>query len=166
MGSPWTVQRLQEICKKFDPDVIFFSETKNPHHVVVKKTEDLGFTNLHTISTHGHAGGGLAILWKDWLQLEIVSSCNNYFDTRLTYEGNVSYATFVYGNTNKRKRKQTWDYLTSLALIRDAPWLVTGDFNDITGNYEKEGGPERSEASFSDFRMFLSDGDLYDLQHS
>lgn len=66
----------------------------------------------------------------------------------------------------ERKRKQTWDFLTSLALIRDAPWLVTGDFNDLSGNHEKEGGPERLEASFSDFRTFLSEGDLYDLQHT
>lgn len=103
---------------------------------------------------------------KEWVQLEIISSCNNYFDTKISYEGNISYATFVYGNTDKRRRKQTWDYLTSLALIRDAAWLVTGDFNDITGNSEKQGGPERSEDSFSDFRTFLSEGDLYDLQHS
>ncbi|CAN7098798.1 unnamed protein product, partial [Brassica rapa subsp. narinosa] len=42
------------------------------------------------------AGGGLAILWKEWLNLEIISSCNNYFDTRITYEGNISYLTFIY----------------------------------------------------------------------
>lgn len=79
---------------------------------------------------------------------------------------NVSYATFVYASTDKKKRKQNWDFLTSLALFRDAAWLVTGDFNDITGNHEKQGGPERSEASFLDFRTFLSEGNLYDLQHS
>lgn len=134
--------------------------------MVAKKTEELGFTNLRTVQPQGVAGGGLAILWKDWVGLEIISSCKNYFDTRISYEGNFSYLTFVYGDTDKRKRKQTWDFLTSLALIRDAPWLVTGDFNDITGNSEKEGGPERPEASFSDFRTFLSEGDLYDLQHS
>ncbi|CAF1809003.1 unnamed protein product, partial [Brassica napus] len=39
---------------------------------------------------------GLALIWKDWLSLEVISSCNSYFDTRVTYEGNVSYATFVY----------------------------------------------------------------------
>ena len=31
--------------------------------------------------------------------------------------------------------------------------------------HEKQGGLERSEASFSDFRTILSEGDLYDLQH-
>lgn len=133
--------------------------------MVKKKTESLGFSNFKTIKPHGTAGGGLAILWKNWIQLEIISSCKNYFDTKLCYEGNVSFATFVYGDTEKNRRKQTWDYLTSLALIRDSPWLVTGDFNDITGNNENQGGPERPEGSFSDFRHFLEEGDLYDLQH-
>lgn len=116
--------------------------------MVQDKLEKLGYSNLKTIAPHGVAGGGLAILWKDWLQLEVISSCKNYFDTRITYEGIVSYATFIYGDTDKRKRKQTWDYLVSLALLRDAPWFATGDFNDIIGNNEKQGGPERSEASF------------------
>lgn len=94
--------------------------------------------DLKTIPPHGVAGGGLAIIWKEWLNLEIMSSCSSYFDTRIS----------------------------SLALIRDAAWLITGDFNDISGNHEKQGGRERSEASFADFMVFLSEGDLYDLQHS
>lgn len=137
MGNPWTVHRLQEICKKVDPDVIFLSETKNPHRVVQEKLRKLGYTNLKTISPHGVAGGGLAILWKEWLNLEIISSCKSYLDTRITYEGIVSYATFIYGDTDKMKIKQTWDYRVSLALLRDAPWFATGDLNDIIGNNEK-----------------------------
>lgn len=121
VGNPWTVHRLQKICKRVDPDIIFLSETKNLHCVVQEKLEKLGFSNLKTISPHGVARGGLAILWKDWLHLDVISSCKNYFDTRIIYEGVVSYATFIYGDTDKRKRKQTWDYLVSLALLRDAP---------------------------------------------
>ena len=137
IGNPWTVRRLTEVCKKVDPDVLFLSETKNSHKVVAKKLNKLGFANLRTVGPQGYASGGLAILWKEGVDLTIVSSCKNYFDTKIYYEGKLSYCTFVYGNTDKRQRKQTWDYLTSLALIRDAAWFVTGDFNDITSNAEK-----------------------------
>lgn len=166
MGNPWTVRRLREICKKVDPDIIFLSETKNPHHVVVKKLECLRLGNIRTVPPHGTAGGGLALLWKEGIDLEVVSSCTNYFDTKLIYEGKLSFATFIYGDTHKKKRKQTWDFLSALAFVRDAPWFLSGDFNDLTGNIEKEGGPERPEGSFEDFRTFLIEGDLYDLQHS
>ena len=166
MGNPWTVRRLKEICKEVDPDIVFLSETKNLHKVVARKTERLGFSYLKTITPHGRGGGDLALLWKEGINLEIISSCKNYFDTKLIYEGNQSYATFVYGDPNKKKRKIIWEYLTALTLIRDSPWILTGDFNDITGNSEKEGGPERTVSSFNDFRTFLAEGDLYDLQHT
>lgn len=49
---------------------------------------------------------------------------------------------------------------------RDAPWFVTGDFNDLISNEEKTGGPARPEGSFTDLRTFFLEGELYDLQHS
>ena len=165
IGNPWTVRCFTEICKKVDPDVLFLSETKHSHKVIAKKLDKLGFTNLRTVAPQGIASGGLAILWKEGLDLTIISSCKNYFDTKICYEGKLSYCTFVYGNNDKKQRKRSWDFLTSLALIRDAAWFVTGDFNDITCNAEKTGGTERLETSFDDFRTFLSEGDLYDLQH-
>lgn len=55
---------------------------------------------------------------------------------------------------------------TFLSDLRDAPWFITGDFNDLLSNEEKEGGPERPEGSFSDMRTFFAEGDLFDLQHS
>lgn len=45
-------------------------------------------------------------------------------------------------------------------------WFLSGDFNDIINNEEKQGGPQRPEGSFTNFRSFLSKGDLYDLKHS
>lgn len=130
---------------------------------MAKKLECLRFGNIKTVPPHGRAGGGLALLWNDGIDLSIVSSCINYFDAKLVFEGKLSYSTFVYGDPDKKKRKQVWDYLTALALIRDAPWFVSGDFDDLTGNSEKEGGLERPEGSFDDFRAFLTEGDLYDL---
>lgn len=51
-------------------------------------------------------------------------------------------------------------------MVRYSPWFLSGDYNDILSNEEKEGGPARSEGSFGDFRSFVSEGDLYDLRHS
>lgn len=48
----------------------------------------------------------------------------------------------------------------------NAPWFLTGDFNDLLSNSEKEGEPPRAEGSFIDTRSFYSEGDLYVLRHS
>lgn len=82
--------------------------------MVAKKLETLGFSQLKTIAPHGVAGSGLAILWKDWLNLEVISSCNSYFDTRVTYGGNMSYATFVYASTDKKKGNKLGIFLPLL----------------------------------------------------
>ena len=49
---------------------------------------------------------------------------------------------------------------------RQAPWLLTGDFNDLLDNSEKVGGPPRWEGSFLAFRNFVSQHGLWDLQFS
>lgn len=57
------------------------------------------------------------------------------------------------------------NHLVNLADLRDSPWFITGDFNDLLSNDEKTGGTERPEGSFSDLRTFFAEGDLFDLQH-
>ena len=56
--------------------------------------------------------------------------------------------------------------MIALNAETEAPWFLTGDFNDLLNNSEKDGGPARPESSFTDMRTFYSEGDLYDLQHS
>ena len=145
---------------------MFLMETKNPDSFVIKKTEQLKYDNRYLVSPVGHGAGGLILLWKQEINLQILSASPNCIDTCVTYEGKVFYASFVYGDTNKPKRRELWDQLISLNYSRESPWFVTGDFNDLINNTEKEGGPERTEASFTDLRTFYSDGDLFDLPHT
>lgn len=37
---------------------------------------------------------------------------------------------------------------------------MKGDFNDITGHEEKEGGRRRADSSFVDFRRFIADMEM------
>lgn len=134
--------------------------------MVLNKVDSLGYHSHAFVSPHGTAGGGLALIWKQEIQVVVISSCINYFDTRITYEGNTFYASFVYGDPDRATRQRMWEHLISLNQIREAPWFLTGDFNDIIDNSEKEGRAIRAEGTFGDFRTFLSEGDLYDLRHS
>lgn len=165
MRNPHTVQRLREIHKKVSPDIIFLSESKNSNEFVLSKVNSLGYVNHLLIPPQG-LGGGLVLLWKQEIQLEVLSSCQNYIDTSMTYEKKRFYATFIYGDIDKVKRRSMWKYLVKVAHLRESPWFLFRDFNDIINNEENSGGPQRPEGSFSDFRTFLSEGDMYDLRHS
>ena len=103
------------------------------------------------------------MLWKHGLNVQILDSNPNVIDTLIDYEGKKFFASFVYGNTDRKLRLNLWDHLLRLA---DDSWFLTGDLNDILCSEEKDGGVIRPEGSFSDLRTFFSEGDLFDLQHT
>ena len=166
MGNPITVQRIRDLKKNLDPDIIFLMETKNPPEFVMSKIESLNFASTYHIPPHSPGGGGLTLLWNSCLELNVISSCDNFIDTEITYKRKKFYATFTYGAPEHQNRRAVLQRLTDLSMNRDSPWFLTGDFNDIVDNSEKEGGPIRAEGTFVDFRTFMSTCDLFDLRHS
>lgn len=139
---------------------------KKTNEVVLKTLDWLGYASNHLVNPHGSDGGGLALLWKQVINLEVLHSITNYIDTIIIQDGKLLYVTFVYGEPDQTKRKEVWNKLTLMGLARDAPWFLTGDFNEIIDNAEKQEGIMRPESSFVDFRSFLSENDMYDLQHT
>ncbi|XP_024016332.1 uncharacterized protein LOC112089810 [Eutrema salsugineum] len=160
-----SVQRLRELQKKVDPDIVFLNETKNEEAFIKKKLDLTSYESLFFVPPQSPGGGGLALFWKHDLSLSVSSACNNYIDTNISHKNNTFVATFVYGEPNQANRKAMWQNLTDMAAGRDLPWFLTGDFNDILDNDEKSGGPPRAECTFGDFRAFVSQNNLYDLRH-
>ncbi|CAA7044434.1 unnamed protein product [Microthlaspi erraticum] len=72
----------------------------------------------------------------------------------------------VYGEPDQTKRQEVWEMIMNQTQDRTDPWLLTGDFNEIIESAEKKGGPVRPESSFTNFRTFMSECDLYDLRFS
>ncbi|KAG2274085.1 hypothetical protein Bca52824_056640 [Brassica carinata] len=102
------------------------------------------------VPPHSPGGGGLVLSWKKDIELTVLSTSNNFIDTRITSKGKSFLATFTYGEPDHTKRQA----------------FLTGDFNELIDNSEKRGGPERTEGTFGAFRTFLSENDLFDLKHS
>lgn len=71
-----------------------------------------------------------------------------------------------YGAPEVGNRQAVWDTLSNLSSSRSGAWYLTGDFNEIINNAEKSGGRDRVESTFVNFRSFLSQCDLFDLQHT
>lgn len=74
--------------------------------------------------------------------------------------------SYVYGEPNREDRLRFWKLMSELGTQRTSAWLITGDFNNLLDNDEKEGGPLRWEGSFLSFRNFVSQNGLWDLQFS
>ena len=133
---------------------------------MLSKTQQLGYDHHHLIPPTGHGADGLAIFWRKETKLHILTANANFIDTCIEYEGKSFFAAFIYADTDAVTRRLFWKQLVSLMNNREDSYFITGDFNDIVNNAEKEGSPARAEGSFVDLRSFYSEGDLYDLPHS
>ena len=52
-----------------------------------------------------------------------------------------------------------------MSSTRTGAWLMSGDFNEITGNHEKKGGIKRPETSFIAFKAMLADCGMIDFPY-
>lgn len=77
--------------------------------------------------------------------------------------GKKDFTTFVYGDPIEKLREQIWECLTRYNLARSEPWFVIGDLDEITRNYEKEGGSLRSVNSFISFNDMIRNSDLLEF---
>ncbi|KAG2297914.1 hypothetical protein Bca52824_034386 [Brassica carinata] len=140
-------------------------ETKQQDDSIKEKLQSLDFTGYFSVPPVG-LSGGLSLFWRESVTLEVLHASPNIIDAEIKFKGTSSYVSFIYGVPAVGNRSQFWESVSDLASGRDAPWLLTGDFNDILNNEEKVGGPERWEGSFTAFRSFVSQNGLWDLKHS
>lgn len=109
--------------------------------------------------------GGLILLWKGDIDLEILASSPNFIDTKLNSARASFHFTFVYGEPVLENRLQLWTTLSTLWSDRNSSWILSGDFNEIVYNREKQGGVTRPEKSFVNFRSFINRNGLMDVKH-
>ena len=155
IGNDLTVRRLKEMCLKHRPRLLFLSETKNRKLLLQDIQADLGFNKLFTVEALGQRGG-LALFFMDEFQVDVLFSINRMIDIKAVINGINVYMTFVYGDPVLEKRDQAWERLTRFSTTKDGPWFMIGDFNEITGHHEKEGGRKRSDTSFLSFNQMIS----------
>ena len=132
--------------RRWDPDVIFLSETKKKIAGMKKVKLKLGFVNGLYVQRQGK-GGGLTVFWKMEVNLEIKSYSKFHIDAIVTEEGSgFSWRlTGFYGHPETHRRRESWRFLNTLNNQFRLPWLCFGDFNEILSQEEKSGGALRPQ---------------------
>ena len=127
------------MCQKHRPGLLFLSETKNRKLLLQDIQADLSFNKLFTVEPLGQCGG-LALFFMDEFQVDVLFSNNRMIDVKAVINGINVYMTFVYRDPVLERRDEVWERLARFSTIKDGHWFMIGDFNDITGHHEKEGG--------------------------
>ena len=109
--------------------------------------------------------GGLAMMWKEGVDIRFRSCSNSHIDVEI-HESSVTTpwrATGFYGHPDVGKRFISWQLLDFLKNQYSMPWVVFGDFNEITHSNEKMRWLDRDLKQMEDFRGCLTRCKLYDL---
>ncbi|XP_016669937.1 uncharacterized protein [Gossypium hirsutum] len=164
LGNPRTVWRLRHSLKLYNPQIVFFMETKIIKNQMERIRRRCGFQNGIDVDSNG-SRGGLCLAWRDDVTISLRSFSKRHIDVIIedTDEGNRWRFTGFYGSTYMQGRNESWDLLKNLRNAEELPWFVCGDFNEIMYGHEKRGGLPREERHMDAFRTLLTDCHLVDV---
>lgn len=155
-GSTETVQTMREVRRKHFPDIMFLMETKKKFQYMEWLRNELGYDKIFTVEPLG-LSGGLAVLWKNSYDIEILSGDKRIIDLKVHCRSIVFFLTCVYGDPVRARRQDVWDWLVEIGMRRNEAWLLTGDFNELMSNDDKLWGAVREESTFWGFRNMAHD---------
>ncbi|KAL9672151.1 hypothetical protein QQ045_028399 [Rhodiola kirilowii] len=119
---------------------------------------------VNQIDCRGRAGG-LAMRWDESIQVRIISYSSSHIDA-VVKESCEFRLTLFYGEPNISDRIFGWNLLRRLGEGMDIPWVVVGDFNEVTSSSEVQGGRGRQNWKMENFRRVLEECELSDLGFS
>lgn len=102
------------------PDILFLMETKNCRNVVVDLQEWLGYDRVYTINPIG-LSGGLALLWKKNVILEVKNADKNMIDCLVHFGEFTFFLTCVYGEPANDGRSVVWERINRVGVNRKEP---------------------------------------------
>lgn len=135
-----TKTELKDQIYKYKPHLLFLSETKATRSKLQNLKRRFNFDEMHVVDCTGKSGG-LGLLWKKNINVEIIFSDCNVIHTYISnMNANINFHySFVYGNPTSQHMKHFWEKLKNLHPHNDKPWACAGDFNELLDQSDKNG---------------------------
>ena len=138
LGNSWTDRSLYKIMREKAPTVCFLMETRLDKEGFEKIYSNLPFPN-RVIVKHPNFGGGLALLWKNDVNLEVINFTTNHILAKVMEEDEYEwYLTRFCGWLEEQQKEKSWRLLAHLKSFVVRPWLAIGDFNAFLNASEKK----------------------------
>ena len=104
----------------------------------MKKVQaDLRYDNL-LVAPCVHRAGGLAMHWKNGVNLDIQTYSLNHIDARIMTNPHAPWRIIgFYGKLEERRKQESWRFLKHHHSKDNVPWVCIRDFNEILCSTEK-----------------------------
>ena len=108
LGNLWSVRVLGELVQWWNSKIVFLSETKIRKKAMEKVMEKINFVNGLIVPRRGR-GGGLALLWKREIDLEIMGYSRSFIDAIVTEHDSGFRWRIIgfYGNPETYRRQES-----------------------------------------------------------
>ncbi|MBA0573533.1 hypothetical protein Golob_000803 [Gossypium lobatum] len=135
---PATVLELKQLLIANNPDVVFLCEIKMHSNNFTCIQNQCRMAECLAVSSEGHSGG-LAMLWKDGVNVTIQNYSSHHIDSlvRMESHNNIRFTGF-YGHADLNLRSRPWDILRIVRISVREDWILGGDFNAVTYKAQKE----------------------------
>ncbi|KAJ1432733.1 Endonuclease/exonuclease/phosphatase [Sesbania bispinosa] len=167
LGNPRAVCTVQRLLRREDPHLVFLMETKCLLGEMKAIKRKVGYPNLIAVDCNGSGNrraGGLAMMWKDALDLSLKTFSSNHISAECMDEEHQSYVVSgIYGYPEESRKHLTFQLLCNLAPQENVRWICFGDFNAITSQEEKKSGRVASFSQLQEFRSCLQLCGLHDM---
>ncbi|XP_026443846.1 uncharacterized protein LOC113343999 [Papaver somniferum] len=165
-GNKDTRNHLHMLIKSQNPDIIFFSETRNQQKRMQYMLARYKYPNVSFLNPIG-LSGGLCLLWKDNIDLKVIDMSLNMINciVKLDSQNNNSLLTCLYGALNKNDKEAQWNHINNLRENHNNPWIVIGDLNFILDRNDKEGGNTPSQTDLDANNDILNMNNLDSMQY-
>lgn len=165
LGNPGTVQGLSRYVTLNNPDLVFISETRLRRHKVDSLRRRLNMEGALDVARSENCVG-LLLMWKDTLQVNLLSFSNSHIDVEVIQGESKFRFTGMYGTFYRQRKHEDWELLDRLRNDSNLPWLLGGDLNDILCWNERAGGRRKSRVEMDCFRDALERNGLWDIKPS
>ncbi|MBA0742220.1 hypothetical protein Gogos_015299 [Gossypium gossypioides] len=156
-GNLATVCELKQLLVANSPDIVFLYEIK----IYAMKLESIWvkcqMAGCLGFDPEGRKGG-LAIMWKDKIEVTIQNNCSHHIDSLVKLDDSTSLRfTGFYGFAKLNLHGHSWDLLKSIGESVSKDWIVGGVFNAILNDSEKFEGRRKSRVDMEDFQRTIEE---------
>ena len=112
-------------------------ETRLDREGITQWCKELPYKNWFVVKKLG-LGGGLALLWKEDIGLDVFKFSNNQILATVTKSDGFQWVlTGFYGWLEMQDRYKSWALLSHICSLVDGAWMCIGDFNEMLSLSEK-----------------------------